>query len=368
MELKKITRPVLLLNEELCRRNIKTMTSKAANGGIAFRPHFKTHQSLEVGKWFREAGVSRITVSSLLMCRHFMNDGWDDITIAFPANPREVDEYVAASRKINLNLLFSDYEQLVKFSEGFDGEAGVYIKIDTGYRRSGVDWNHYTDILRICDYIDETRSLRKEGLLTHSGHTYSVKGINSVLEIFCDTRHKLHHTREIIPSGNDLKISIGDTPTCSMVNDFTGIDEIRPGNFVFYDLMQLNIGSCGMDDIAIALAAPVVSVARHRKEAVIYGGAVHLSKEYIIDESGRKVFGKVFRLTPEGWDVSESIGYIGAVSQEHGILFPEENSECRVKPGDIVAVLPAHSCLTSDLMGSYLTLEGRVLNDLCGKR
>ena len=36
----------------------------AASGKLSFRPHFKTHQSAEIGSWFRDFGVTRITVSS----------------------------------------------------------------------------------------------------------------------------------------------------------------------------------------------------------------------------------------------------------------------------------------------------------------
>jgi hypothetical protein len=38
-----------------------------------------------------------------------------------------------------------------------------------------------------------------------------------------------------------------------------GATEIRPGNFVFYDLMQQNIGACSIDDIALRVLCPVIS-------------------------------------------------------------------------------------------------------------
>ena len=53
--------------------------------------------------------------------------------------------------------------------------------------------------------------------------------------------------------------SIGDTPAMSVVDNFDVIDEIRPGNFVFYDVMQQNIGFCYFEDIAVALAVQVVA-------------------------------------------------------------------------------------------------------------
>ena len=37
-----------------------------------FQPHFKTHQSIEVGRWLRDLGISDITVSSMDMLTIFL--------------------------------------------------------------------------------------------------------------------------------------------------------------------------------------------------------------------------------------------------------------------------------------------------------
>ena len=78
------TRPTLLIDKAKCKANIKRMALKARQNDIEFRPHLKTHQSLEIGDWFRQEGVTKITVSSVAMAKYFAQDGWKDITIAFP--------------------------------------------------------------------------------------------------------------------------------------------------------------------------------------------------------------------------------------------------------------------------------------------
>jgi len=366
MDLTRIKKPVLLLDEEKARENIKAMKSKADREDLIFRPHFKTHQSAAIGEWFREAGINRITVSSATMCRYFMDNGWDDITVAFPVNPREADDFNRIARKINLNILVSDYEQFVAFAEKFNEDANILIKIDTGYRRSGIDWNSYPDLMRIYDLVNETPNLRIMGFLTHSGHTYTVKGEEKVLEIYNDTRAKILHTKEVAPFNNAI-VSIGDTPSCSIATDFKGIDEIRPGNFVFYDLMQVHIGSCNAGQVAVALAAPVVSVNRHYNELIIYGGAIHLSKEFITGMEGEKIYGRAYLLSDNGWDITSEVGYVKSLSQEHGIVQLTDTDNCRIKPGDLIAVIPVHSCLAADLIKSYVTLEERIITDLCPK-
>ena len=86
-------------------------------------------------------------------------------------------------------------------------------------------------------------------------------------------------------------ISIGDTPSCSIAGSFAGADEIRPGNFVFYDLTMSGLGACRDEEIAVAVACPVTAKYKSLNQVVIYGGAVHLSKEFMVDERGRGIYG-----------------------------------------------------------------------------
>ena len=87
-----ITGPTLLVNKEICLRNIEKMAMLAKQHRMKFRPHFKTHQSAKIGEWFKLFGVEAITVSSVKMAEYFANNGWKDITIAFPVNLLEIKD------------------------------------------------------------------------------------------------------------------------------------------------------------------------------------------------------------------------------------------------------------------------------------
>ena len=111
--------------------------------------------------------------------------------------------------------------------------------------------------------------------------------------------------------------------------------------------MQYFIGSCKLTDIAVAVACPVVAVHEERSEAVIYGGAVHLSKESWRNDH-RQSYGLAVKFTGNGWDCASPLGFITSLSQEHGIL--RMNAGVILHPGNLVAVLPVHSCLTAHLL------------------
>ncbi|MFH1118863.1 MAG: hypothetical protein V1775_03515, partial [Bacteroidota bacterium] len=103
--------PELIIDERICRTNIHNMAEKARANGLIFRPHFKTHQSVMVGRWFREEGVTAITVASVKMARFFAKAGWKDITIAFPLNIREIEE-IGLIDKIQAVINFKPYKDI----------------------------------------------------------------------------------------------------------------------------------------------------------------------------------------------------------------------------------------------------------------
>jgi len=95
-----------------------------------------------------------------------------------------------------------------------------------------------------------------------------------------------------------------------------------------------------------------------RREIVIYGGAVHLSKDWIVDEGGRRVFGYPARWTESGWDPAIDDGVVSSLSQEVGVVKASKGLFQTSRVGDLLAVLPIHSCLTVSAMKHYITLDG----------
>ncbi len=104
--------PLLVLNEEICKRNIKNMSDKIRRFGGVFRPHFKTHQSIVIGEWFRDCGVDCITVSSFKMAFYFAERGWKDITVALTTTVLQLDLIEELAQKINLNILVEEVKTI----------------------------------------------------------------------------------------------------------------------------------------------------------------------------------------------------------------------------------------------------------------
>jgi len=357
--------PTLLLDINKCISNIKKMAEKAKRLGVSLRPHFKTHQSTIISDWFREYGVDKITVSSLKMAEYFADYGWDDITVAFPVNLYEIEKINRLAEKINLNLLVESLETVAFLSDNLKAHVSVFIKIDVGYHRTGISTDNINFLEEIKERIDRSELMRFAGFLTHAGHSYDVKGRDAIINLQHGIVKQILKLREYFdPVCQNLMVSVGDTPTCSVAEEFSGIDEIRPGNFVFFDLKQSQIGSCKTSQISVAMAVPVVAKHEDRKEIVVYGGAVHFSKEFILDDKGNPVYGKVVHFKGDKWVDTDDDLYLISLSQEHGIVRGDEKSVKKIKVGDVLLILPVHSCLTANLMKKYMTLNGDIIERL----
>jgi D-serine deaminase-like pyridoxal phosphate-dependent protein len=281
--------------------------------------------------------------------------------IAFPVNLCEIDEINSLAGCNRLGLLVSAPGVMPLLVKKLRAPADVYLKIDVGTHRTGFDPGDLEAIETALEQSAENPLITIAGLVAHAGHAYHAKNPQEILAIQKESMDLLNGLKNALASNFPrLLISWGDTPTCSLATEFFGAGELRPGNFVFYDLMQWQLGVCRQEEIAAVMAAPVVALHPDRNEMVVYGGAVHLSKEHSLCPKGKPHFGMMVLLDESGkWKFPEENCYVRRISQEHGIISLPAYMLKLFTTGDIVGIVPVHSCLTADLLKeSVLILNG----------
>lgn len=359
-----ITEPTLLLNEDICKANIKRMAGKARQHGLAFKPHMKTHQSAEVGEWLKQEGAEAITVSSVAMAEYFSKYGWNDITIAFPCNVKQIERIDTLAGISSLTLLVNNTIACKKLDANLSNDVKVYIELDTGSNRTGLRVDNLSQIITLIDELNNSQRLDWIGFYSHPGHSYDSRNEKEIQQVHQSVIGQVKQLRnKLEPRYGKFQVCIGDTPCCSKAINFEGVDAMSPGNFVFYDLMQAQIGSCDISDIAVAMKCPVVDTYPDRNELAIYGGAIHFSKESVETESNTH-YGFVASTESDHWEMIDQYSYIKALSQEHGIIKCSDQVFDQYQIGDPITILPVHSCLTANLMDQYHLKDGRVLNQL----
>jgi len=361
-----ITQPTLVVRAGRARRNLLRMLEKAQRAGVRLRPHFKTHQSPDIGEWFRQSGVSAITVSSLGMAADFADHGWQDILVAFPANPRQADEIRALAGRIQLGLLIENLAALDAVGR-LSAPLDIWIEVDDGSGRTGISWQRPADVFALAWRVQDYPHLRLRGLLTHAGRCYRAGSPDEIRQVYIETLGRMRQARHYLFEHHlqMLEISVGDTPGCTLSPDLGPQggrpDEIRPGNFIFYDLQQLALGVCAENEIALAVACPVIALHPERGEAVLYGGAVHFSLDRVVSspwfERGETVYGLLALETPEGWGDHIPGGRLARLSQEHGVAILPPHVLSSLHIGDLLYVLPAHSCLAVSALPEYRIIE-----------
>ncbi len=334
------------------------MVELCTQNDVIFRPHFKTHQSAEIADWFAKAGVNRCAVSSLSMGEYFFEHGWIDICVAIPVNLNELETANRLAEKARLSLTVDHPLSLLAIKQQVNNPLTIFIEIDTGYGRSGVFYKNTQQIDALLSILTEARHLRFGGFLSHTGNNYGAANRAMGQDQFEKAREIMVWLKETYAEQYpNLLISMGDTPSSAFASHFQGIDEWRPGNFVFNDLMQLELKSCEETDLAFRVRCPVIGVYPHRNEIVIYGGAVHLSKDSMVF-ADRKVFG--WAVMPGG-KIADGFPVI-SLSQEHGIILANESFVRQIQPGDWLEILPVHSCLSADLCGYFHTTDGEKIS------
>ena len=150
-------------------------------------------------------------------------------------------------------------------------------------------------------------------------------------------------------------VSIGSTPTITAVDHLEGIDEARPGNYIFFDAFQARLGSCRVEDCALTVLASVVHRDLSRRKVIVDAGAIALSKDRgPVEFDPACGYGKV--LDTSGNDLEL---VVNEMSQEHGVLLTSNDRVFdRLKVGTRVRVLANHSCLTAAQHTHYNVLEG----------
>lgn len=367
MKLETLKTPGLVLDIAKVKRNAAEMSRRIKQFGADLRPHIKTHKCIEVARIQTAGHSGAVTVSTLAEARAFAANGFSKITYAVPIESGKFDEAIEISRGCELSLLTDDVDvpdQLNDAAKRANVHLNLFLKVDCGYHRCGVEPNTQ-EATEIPRKISNASNLRFAGILTHAGHSYSCQTKSELVALAQYERDVMTYFAETLRKevGQVPIVSIGSTPTITSIDHLNGIDEVRPGNYIFFDAFQATLGSCSFDDCALTVLASVVHRSNgegDRRKVIIDAGAIALSKDRgpvgLNPECG---YGKVLDLTGEDLNLT-----VNEMSQEHGVMFAkDENTFERLKIGSRVRVLANHSCLTAAQHSHYNVLEGENIVD-----
>ena len=358
MHLHDLPTPAALVDLDQVERNARRVADKARRLGVRLRPHVKTHKCLEIARIQTDLHFGGITVSTLAEAQAFAAGGFTDITYAVPIAPQKIAEAAELHAEIGTLSLLADHPDTVRAIEEAAAARGavlpVFLEIDCGGDRSGV---RPDDELaeQLARRLAGSEHIDFRGLLTHAGHAYRARSRGEAFEIACEERNLITALATQLPDHGVpvAEVSVGATPTVRAIDDLTGVTEVRPGNYVFYDAFQAAIGTCDLDEVAFSVLATVISVDPTSGRAAVDAGALALSRDpgptHVDPECG---FGVPVALV----DRHPLPGLrLTSLTQEHGVLRGPGVEALR--PGTRIRILPNHSCLAAACFDRYLVVR-----------
>ncbi len=363
MQICNLGTPALILDRAVLARNCAAMAARMASHGLRLRPHLKTAKSAEVAKLATAGQFGGITVSTLAEARYFADRGFRDITYAVGIVPAKLDEVAALERAGARLTLIADSAEAVAGAAERAAALDVYfrllIEVDTGGQRGGVP-PETGELIDLGRAIEAAPGLALEGVLTHAGHSYHCRGVEEIRAVAEAERAGVAlAARRLREAGLPCPVvSAGSTPTAVHAESLEGVTEMRPGVYVFFDLDQVGIGACAIEDIAVSVLASVIGHNRRTGRVLIDAGALALSKDVSAGEFMSHVgYGLV--CPAETTRPIEGL-YVAEVHQEHGLIGAAEGAPPydALPIGSKVRVLPNHACITAAAHSAYHVVEG----------
>jgi len=357
--------PSVLIEQSRVERNVERMQESASVRGLRLRPHAKTHKSPALARLQIARGAVGICCAKLGEAEVFALAGIDDIRIPYPLNPVNADRVVALLDRSRLSFIVDHAEVARGWSDAMaraEREVDVLVKVDVGFHRCGID-PEAPGAAKFVAAVAALPGLRFRGLLSHAGHAYSALSGEEVAAIAAaEARLMTSFADRVRNLGVPVEeISVGATPTARFSAQQAGITELRPGNYIYYDRMQVALGAATWDDCALTVLARVVTT--HPPDRIILDcGSKTLSTDQARGPGNPAGHGVVLSAL-DAAAPNESL-LIERLSEEHATVRvqagpgPAAPSKLALQPGDLVRVVPNHACVVSNLVDQVWLVAG----------
>lgn len=330
--------PRLIVDKRQLTDNIRRMQEAANLKQVNLRPHIKAHKCPDIMQLQLAHGAKGITVAKLGEAEIMAAAGANDIFIAYQlVGPDKLHRLQSLARRARVSVAVDNMEQAENIADFFtsDSPLEVLIEVDTGLKRCGVV---PADVLSLAGAIVNRPSLKLKGIFTHAGQVYGAAPEQVEAIGVAEAQTMVNLYGELKNRGINIDVvSTGSTPTALHNLKVAGVNEIRPGNYVFYDAIQIGLGVASLAQCALQVEATVISTP---------------APDRCVIDAGSKVFGldKGAHGTNVVTGFGRVIGHpeltIERLSEEHGVLTTTGELP---KVGERLYIIPNHACVVVNL-------------------
>lgn len=331
--------PALIIDGQKLYKNIANMADYATTHGFRLRPHIKAHRLPEIASLQVEQGSVGFTCAKIGEAEMLAQHGFNDLLIAYQLVGTAKMNKLARLLPTAAVTVGCDSLQgamaLEELAKGLKQTITVSLEIDSGLHRCGT--------LPGEDTLDLANSIRRscpniviKGVFTHAGQAYAATSQEQVSQIAIAEASAVVETAELLGRhGFQIdEVSVGSTPTAQYSHLVPGVTEIRPGNYVFYDAIQVGLGVVPEQRCALTVCTTVISRS--------------IPNQVVVD-AGSKVLG--LDKGAHGLELVKGYGIVVGwphlvverLSEEHGVVVRRSDGPLP-QIGEQLNIIPNHAC------------------------
>ncbi len=355
MKITDLDTPAVLIDLNKLEQNIQRMSAFAKAQRVNLRPHIKTHKIPQIAHLQLRAGAVGITCQKLGEAEVMAANGMDDILITYMIiGAQKLDRLAQLKRRAKVCTVVDSEEAMAPLAahmqrEGLQHE--VMIEVNTGLNRCGVLSGE--PVLALVQRLQQYPSLKLRGLLTHEGQAYNFPDLTERERVVRQAADEMERAAQLLREHGWVceVVSVGSTPSAMIIGKAAGVTEVRTGNYVFYDRVQLKLGSCTEEQISASVLATVVS---------------RPAQDRAIIDAGNKTM-----CTDNAADFSQTIGVVvdhpeltfHYSSEEHGRI-TSQTGAIALKVGDRVRLFPNHACGMMNMHDEVYGVRGEAVEEI----
>jgi D-serine deaminase-like pyridoxal phosphate-dependent protein len=363
MSINYIATPALILNRTRLTRNSERMSARLKDMGVRLRPHMKTAKSADVARLATKDHFGGVTVSTVAEVRYMAEKGFKDIFYAVGLSPDKVAPLagIKASTGADITVLTDNLAAIEPISaevERLETSFPVLVEVDCGGGRAGLVADDPA-LIEVVKAIAAAPGLEFAGIMTHAGQSYGCNSAEEMADVAEVERSTIVETgARLAAMGYPCEtMTTGSTPTAAHARSLEGITEMRPGVYMFSDVMQAHFGWGSIDDIALTVLATVIGHRTDLDQILIDAGGLALSKDRGMES--RDPYIGLGLICDADARLMKGL-YVVDSHQEHGIIKAAPGSSIPwddMPVGTRVRVLPVHACMTAAAHDHYNVVD-----------
>jgi D-serine deaminase-like pyridoxal phosphate-dependent protein len=330
MRVEDLDTPALIVDLDIMEANLKRVAEYAASRGLRLRPHTKTHKSTVLAKQQIALGAAGLTVAKVSEAEIMAGAGSHDLLVAYPVIGAAKQERLARLARHTPITVALDSMEAARQLSASNVPLGVLVEIDVGLHRVGVAPK---DALELTRAVRALPGLEWRGLTFYPGHIKE-QSPGKIAEL---SRTVGSIRDEFARAGLKPEIiSGGSTPALYQSHEIDGLNEIRPGTYIFNDINTMISGACSLDQCAASILVTVVSQPEAGR-MIIDGGSKTFSSDRLVNGE-----------TGHGLLMEAPGASFHKMNEEHGFV-DLSKAERTFHIGEKVRVIPNHICVAVNL-------------------